>query len=93
MRDIDQARQLLQDNPISGIAVDLDAPGRALPLIEWVRSEHPAIRILAFGPHVDRITLDKARELGAHKTFPRSAVSKQLDELVTWLDSPKTIDD
>ena len=87
LRDLDQARQCLQDSPFVGVAIDLDDPDRALPLIEWLRTEHPEIRILAFGPHVDRITLDKARELGAHQTLPRSAVSKKLDDLIIWLNT------
>ncbi len=76
----------------SGLAVDLDAPDRAIELIttarEWIESRGGAssVRILAFGPHVDTASMERAREAGAGRVIARGALDRALEANLAWLD-------
>jgi len=71
--------------------VDLTSP-RALPVIEALRrareaagADEAALRIVAFGPHVEQQTLRDALEAGADEALPRGALARRLDELLRQL--------
>ncbi len=79
---------------LRGLAlVDLTSP-RALPVIEALRrarddaaagADEAALRIVAFGPHVEQQTLHGALEAGADEALPRGALTKRLAGLLSEL--------
>lgn len=83
---------------MTAFIADLAEPEIALALLGRVaeenrrRSENPptdgapaAIRILAFGPHVEVEALQKARDLGAHDVTTRGAFSANLPDILLRL--------
>jgi hypothetical protein len=62
--------------------VDLHAlSGEALPLIERLAAARPGLPILAFGPHVERELLERARRAGA-VALPRSRFVREFPEFI-----------
>ena len=61
------------------LLVDLEHPS-AMKVIKSAD-----IRCLAYGPHVDRESLQKAQEAGADPTLPRAKLFGNLEEIATWL--------
>ena len=59
--------------------VDLATPGALVAIEEWVQA---AVRVIAFGPHVDRESLRKARQSGAEQVLARSVFFEKLGELL-----------
>jgi len=69
-----------------GVLVDLSEPEPAMRLIERYAGR---LRIVAFGPHVEVDTLEKAAKLGADRVVSRGELSGSLGEVLAWLDSPE----
>ena len=59
--------------------VDLTAPGALLAIEALVQAGVP---VIAFGPHVDREALRRAREVGAGQVLARSVFFERLGELL-----------
>ena len=59
--------------------VDLGRPGVAAVLPALVAT---GVRVVAFGSHVDRDTLDAARAAGCEEVLPRSAFFRDLPSLL-----------
>jgi hypothetical protein len=59
--------------------VDLGRPGAVGALPALVAT---GVRVVAFGSHVDRDTLDAARSAGCHEVLPRSAFFRDLPSLL-----------
>lgn len=60
--------------------VDLAAPGALEAIEELVRA---GVRVIAFGPHVDRESLRKARQNGAEQVLARSVFFERLGGLLS----------
>ncbi|MEC9373956.1 MAG: hypothetical protein VYC34_08935, partial [Planctomycetota bacterium] len=78
------------DSDVRALIVDLDAPELALDLIRRLREpdrDQPPnrIRIVAFGPHVARQTLQAARDAGADDVMPRGAFDHNLTDILITL--------
>lgn len=70
-------------DPPAVLFVDLEVGEPALVLIERARAHWPTTRIVAFGAHVAKQTLDAARDRGATRVLPRSTFTQQLPELLS----------
>jgi DNA-binding NarL/FixJ family response regulator len=68
--------------PATGLMVDLELGDKALSLIDEARQRLPQAKIIAFGSHVAKETLEAAKEHGAHQVLPRSAFTEQLPDLL-----------
>ncbi len=68
--------------PPTCLVVDLDQGDAALTLIAHARAAAPDLRIVAFGPHVDRDLLVAAAEHGADTVLPRS---RFVADMPRWL--------
>ncbi len=62
------------------VLVDLTAP-HALDVIEGFVADET--RVIAFGPHLDRSNLDRARQAGANEVLARSAFFENLGDLLS----------
>jgi len=63
------------------LLVDLELGDSAIAMIESARSRTPAPRTIAFGSHVARDVLARAREAGADEVMPRSRFVQWLEAL------------
>jgi len=65
------------------LIVDLDS-GNPDPveLIRAVRAEQPHLKILAFGPHVQKERFRQARSAGADQVLARSQFTRELVEIL-----------
>lgn len=61
------------------VLVDLSVPGSLQAIEAWVQA---GVRVIAFGPHVDREALQKARQIGADQVLARSVFFEKLGELL-----------
>lgn len=80
----------LADSPVHALIVDLEAGDLGIRLIERLRADAGpgvAIRVLAFGPHVDVEAMERARLAGADRVMARGAFSDQLPDLLAQLDA------
>jgi len=78
------------ESGVRGLAVDLDDPDRAIALIEAAREWAGApVRILAFGPHVDTASMERASRAGADRVLARGVVDRQLERQLKWLATGK----
>jgi len=82
----------LADSDVRALVADLDKPDEAIALIrrlrEWESSEAgqaPPIRVVAFGPHVNKADLQAAREAGADDAMARGAFEHNLGEILVNL--------
>jgi len=93
VRTVEMLEARLADSDVRGLIVDLDHPDIALPLIERVRrgggSESgrggSAIRVAAFGPHVETEVLQRAKEAGADLVLTRGAFHHGMSEVLRRL--------
>jgi len=65
---------------LDALLVDLEHPS-AMKVIQSAAD----VRCLAYGPHVDRQSLQKAQATGAQLTLPRSKLFGNLKEITTQL--------
>lgn len=101
VRSLEMLNARLGDSPVRGLIVDLDQPETAMALIQRVRewssgaavgssSTREAIRIIAFGPHVETEALGEARRLGADVVMTRGAFHARLADILRELGRPAT---
>ncbi|MFG0284727.1 MAG: hypothetical protein ACF8R7_09935 [Phycisphaerales bacterium JB039] len=83
VRNPEMLRQRLAEGPASALIVDLEAE-EAEAVLAAAADCRPA-RILAFGPHVARDRLGRARDLGADEVLTRGAFEANLPEILTRL--------
>lgn len=73
------------------VLLDLAIPGIAPTDVARVVATSAGPRLVAFGPHVDTVALQAARDAGFHEVLPRSRFSSALPELLRqWLAEPTT---
>jgi hypothetical protein len=67
--DVVFARDAAEAEGADVVVVDL---ARHTAMVSAVRRVHPAVRIVAYGPHVDEVAATAATEAGADVVLPRS---------------------
>jgi CheY-like chemotaxis protein len=90
VRTLDMLKARLADSPVKALICDLEAPELSLELIRHVKApaegEKPAaVRVLCFGPHVAKETLQAARDAGADEVLTRGAFDHHLPEVLMSL--------
>jgi hypothetical protein len=99
VRNLDMLAARLADSPVRGLIVDLDQPETALALIrraiEWQTQkavenpdESTAIRLVAFGAHVETQALGEARSLGCDAVLTRGAFHSRLADVLREIEAP-----
>lgn len=84
-RNAEMLRARLADSSVRALIVDLEAEA-GLDLIALARAEGgPGVRIVAFGPHVQKARLQAAREAGADEVLTRGAFDHALPDLLLAL--------
>ncbi|MCC6428931.1 MAG: hypothetical protein IT435_19185 [Phycisphaerales bacterium] len=90
VRTVEMLEARLGDSKPTAILVDLDTPETALALIGHLRGsesrpEGRAVRIVAFGPHVEKQLFQKARDAGADEVMARGRLEHHLVEILLGL--------
>lgn len=89
VRTVQMLHDRLSDSPVRGLIVDLDQPETALELVramrEWEKEAHAAtaLKIIAFGPHVEAESLAAALRMGANAALTRGAFHHKLADVIT----------
>lgn len=82
-RDANHLSEILADGAVNTVLVDMSCealdPERA---IRETKELHPAVRVVAFYPHVQTELADNAKSAGADDAWPRSAVVRRLASLL-----------
>jgi hypothetical protein len=78
----DRVRFVATPAELAGAEADLFVVDLSRPGSVDVLASLQANRVLAFGSHVDRDTLDSARQAGASEVMPRSEFFRRLAELL-----------
>lgn len=87
-RSLEMLEARLADSPVAALLVDLDKGADALTLIRRAkapRDGEPAVRVLAWGPHVAKDLLQAARDAGADEVLTRGAMDHNLQEILLAL--------
>ena len=73
-----------------GVIVDVHNPGLDLPaLLAGLKDACPAVRVIAYGSHVEAAVLRAARQAGCDQVLPRSVFVKELEgKIAEWLGVP-----
>ena len=72
-------------NPPAGVIVDLNTPGLEVEALISRLSAIGPVRVIGFGSHVDKETLDAAKAAGCNEVMPRSKFVKELEaNLLGW---------
>lgn len=92
VRTLQMLEDRLGDSPVVALVADLEAGDRSFELIDRLRGERASdddrrIRVLVFGPHVDRDGLQRARDCGADEVLARGVFSANLPEILLRLAS------
>lgn len=92
VRNPDMLHARLNEGGVRALLLDLDNPDVALDLLTRLRQAEaqpghaaPRVRVLAFGPHVAKDTLQHARDLGADDAIPRGALDHHLPDILISL--------
>ncbi len=90
VRNVEMLAARLADSAPTAILIDLTTPDTALALIGWLRGPRAgaaerAVRILAFGPHVEKDLFQQARDAGADDVVPRGALDPNLEDVLVNL--------
>ena len=89
VRTIEMLDARLADSAPTALLVDLTTPEVAMALIEHLRKPDASaarrVRIVAFGPHVEKDVLQRARDAGADEVLTRGALDRNLEEILLSL--------
>src|SRR5688572_20833420 len=91
VRTIAMLQARLADSPVKGVVVDLDGGDAAIEMITHLRppgdaGEARAIRIVAWGPHVEVDRLRAAKAAGADAVMARGAFARSLPRILKDLE-------
>jgi hypothetical protein len=93
-RTLEMLNARLADSPVKALILDLEAGPVAMELLARVRAAaakpESAIRVVAFGPHVEVGALREAAAAGAESVLTRGAFSARLPEILQDLDRATT---
>lgn len=85
----------LDDSPVRGVLLDLEAAGSGelLALLRGPAADPRAapLRVIAFGPHVEAVRLAEAARAGVTAVFARGALVSRLPGVLQALASGATI--
>lgn len=89
VRTLDMLEARLAEGGVKALIIELGAPS-AKEMMERVQRQAPEpgqrpIRIVVFGPHVDRDGLQSARDAGASEVLTRGAFDHNLEEILLSL--------
>lgn len=86
-RNPDMLHARLAEGAVRALLVDLDKGPDALELIALARAHDPArgVRVVAWGPHVDKALLQAARDAGAHEVLTRGSMDHNLEQILISL--------
>ncbi len=92
VRTLEMLEARLADTAPVALLVDLDKGEDGLALIRRLRANdstgaHQKVRILAWGPHVEKQLLQSAREAGANEVLTRGAFDHGLQDILLRLGS------
>lgn len=81
--------RLADSDPVA-LLLDLTANETALAMLDHLRgpdaaNRYRAVRIVAFGPHVEKTLFQKARDAGADEVLTRGALDHDMDEVLLRL--------
>lgn len=96
VRTLEMLEARLADSPVTAFIADLEKPEEALAMLARLRApraeagpgageKERAIRTLAFGPHVAKDLMQRAREAGADEVLPRGAFDHHLADILVKL--------
>jgi len=88
VRTLDMLNARLAEGGVKALLVDLDSPDLALQLIARLKGDaaspsERSVRVLAWGPHVQRDLFQQARNAGADEVLTRGAFDHVLPDLLT----------
>ncbi len=91
VRSVEMLEARLADSEVRALLLDLDAPELALELLGRLRGPgageaERAVRILAWGPHVETELFRQARAAGADEVMTRGAFTGGLAEILVRLE-------
>lgn len=92
VRSLAMLEDRLADTPVCALLADLEADDRTFALIDRLKGDRATpsdrrIRVVVFGPHVDRAGLQRARDAGADEVLARGVLASNLDEILLRLAS------
>jgi hypothetical protein len=89
VRTMEMLEARLTDSAPRALLVDLDKPDEALAMIARVKrgaaEGGPAVRVVAWGPHVAKDLLQAARDAGADQVLTRGAMDHGLEDILVRL--------
>jgi CheY-like chemotaxis protein len=90
VRTVEMLEARLADTEPTAILLDLTTPETAMGLIARLRDDRAgpkerAIRVIAFGPHVEKDALQAARNAGADEVLTRGALDHHMEEILLKL--------
>jgi DNA-binding NarL/FixJ family response regulator len=90
-KSADALLAIAREQPPAGAIVDLSNPALNIQsLVAELKRLAPAVRVVAYGSHVDTATLKSAREAGCDLVMPRSQFVEELPRsLAAWLSPEK----
>ena len=96
-RTLDMLTARLADSPVRGVVIDLEGD-HALPLIAHLRRPdaspaEKAVRIVAWGPHVEVQKLRDAKAAGADAVMARGAFARHLPAILKELEEGGAVQD
>lgn len=87
VRTLEMFEARLADCEVVALVVDLDKPVEAMAMIGRARTAEKPIRVLAFGPHVERGALQAARDAGADAVMTRGMFDRDMADILLKLSS------
>lgn len=93
VRSLEMLEARLADSPVRAVVLDLEVPEVAMQMIHRLRGERAtpaerAIRIVAWGAHVEVERLREAEAAGADSVMTRGAFSSRLPMILQTLMGP-----
>ncbi len=95
VRDTTMLDARLADSEVRGLMLDLDAPERAFELLAHLRTRQKeaemqaklaAVRVCAFGPHVNTADLERAAREGCDPVLTRGAMDRSMERVLRFLE-------
>lgn len=92
VRNADMLAARLADSPVKALVVDLDSPEIAFALLAQIKEWQAAdptrkLRLLAWGPHVEKDLLQQARNAGATEVLTRGAFDHAMADTLLRLNA------
>lgn len=90
VRSLEMLDARLGDSDPVALLLDLTAGETAMAMIQYLRGpratvRHRAIRIVGFGPHVEKALFQSSRDAGADEVLTRGALDHDMDEVLLRL--------